>query len=107
MEIKTIFAATVLLVTAYTQSAHATLVNGSTLDFFAAPSGTSLPAVGTGSWWAFPDVNLYQGTESFDGLIVGTTQLASGSHFGAPDGTESPAIDKAWQAFGNLACWNQ
>ena len=85
----------------YFQNAQAILVNGSTLDFTAAITSTSQPAAGAGSWWAFPDSSLYLGIESFNGLIVGTAQSASGSHTGAPDGTESPAIDKAWQAFGN------
>jgi len=31
-----------------------------------------------------------------EGIILGTTQLASGSHAGAPDGTESPSIDTPW-----------
>ena len=88
------------------QNAHAALVNGSTLSFTAALGGhnstdTTQPATGTGSWWAFPDLSLYLAIESFNGLIVGTSQSASGSHSGAPDGTESPAIDKAWQAFGS------
>ncbi len=104
MRIRTTIATAAFLVAAYSQNAQATLVNGSTLNFSAAfgghnNSGTSQPAVGTGSWWAFPDTNIYLGIESFNGLIVGTTQLASGSHVGAPDGTESPAIDKPWQAF--------
>ena len=95
---------TTFVLTVVLQNAHATLVDGSTLSFSAAFGGhnnsdTSQPAVGTGSWWAFPDVSIYLGIESFNGLIVGTSQLASGSHVGAPDGTESPAIDKAWQAF--------
>jgi len=86
------------------QNAHAALVNGSTLSFSAAlgghnNTGTVKPATGTGSWWAFPDVNIYLGIESFNGLMVGASQFASGSHAGAPDGTEQPAIDRAWQAF--------
>jgi len=81
--------------------ANATLVDGSVLSFSAASTSTTQPAVGAGSWWAFPDSNLYLGIESFDGLIVGTAQSASGSHNGAPDGSESPGIDKPWQAFGN------
>jgi len=34
---------------------------------------------------------------SFDGIILGTTQSATGSHAGAPDGSESPGIDNAWE----------
>ena len=33
---------------------------------------------------------------SFDGIILGTTQPASGSHAGAIDGTEVPGIDSPW-----------
>ena len=36
-----------------------------------------------------------------NGLILGTAQAASGSHSGAPDGTESAGIDAAWGFFGN------
>ena len=71
------------------------------LNFTSALTDTTQPLVGAGSWRAFPDSNLYLGIESFNGLIVGASQSASGSHGGAPDGSESPAIDKAWQAFGN------
>ncbi len=37
----------------------------------------------------------------YNGLIVGTTQDASGSHTGLPDGTESPDIDNPWGFYGN------
>lgn len=36
-----------------------------------------------------------------DGLLLGTTQAASGSHGGAVDGTESPGVDNAWEFFTN------
>ncbi len=36
-----------------------------------------------------------------NGLELGTVQAASGSHSGAPDGTESEGIDAAWSFFGN------
>jgi hypothetical protein len=38
---------------------------------------------------------------SFNGIHIGTTQLASGSHSGGINGTESPNIDEPWQFFGN------
>ena len=38
---------------------------------------------------------------SFNGIHIGTTQLASGSHSGPVDGTESPNIDQPWEFFGN------
>ena len=34
--------------------------------------------------------------ESFDGIVLGTTQPASNSHSGAPDGSEIPGIDNPW-----------
>lgn len=37
----------------------------------------------------------------FDGLVLGTTQTATGSHTGIPNGSESPGIDNAWRFFGN------
>jgi len=36
---------------------------------------------------------------SHDGIILGTAQPATGSHPGAPDGTESPGIDEPWDFF--------
>jgi len=38
---------------------------------------------------------------SFNGIHIGTTQLAGGSHSQAPNGTESPNIDNPWVFFGN------
>lgn len=36
-----------------------------------------------------------------NGLVIGTIQDASGSHSGAPDGTENANIDAPWLYFGN------
>ena len=66
-------------------------------------SGTTRPAPGTGSWFAFdtgPDF-FYTGITAFNGINLGTSQSASGSHSGAPDGTENPDIDVPWIFFGN------
>ena len=38
---------------------------------------------------------------SHNGIHIGTTQLAGGSHSGLIDGTESPNIDEPWNFFGN------
>ncbi|MGB7934964.1 MAG: hypothetical protein WCH04_22645, partial [Gammaproteobacteria bacterium] len=38
---------------------------------------------------------------SLDGIILGTTQPATGSHGGPPDGSETPGIDNPWDFFGN------
>jgi len=35
------------------------------------------------------------------GIVIGANQPASGSHFGAPNGKESPGIDEPWNFFGN------
>ena len=37
----------------------------------------------------------------FNGIVIGTAQAATGSHSGAPDGTESPNIDNPWLFFSN------
>ncbi len=37
----------------------------------------------------------------FEGVVIGSTQTASGSHSGTIDGSESPTIDNAWEFFGN------
>ncbi|HED34793.1 MAG TPA: hypothetical protein ENJ08_11410 [Gammaproteobacteria bacterium] len=36
-----------------------------------------------------------------DGLIIGQSQFASGSHTGPPNGSESPGLDQAWAFVGN------
>jgi len=36
-----------------------------------------------------------------DGLFIGKSQAASGTHEGIPNGTESPGIDNPWNFFGN------
>jgi hypothetical protein len=97
-------------------SAYAALANGSNLDFTAATSGTSQPAAGTGSWFSMvvsANTTAYTGISSFNGINLGTTQLASGSHSGLPGCTpnsacngssplnEQPNIDNAWGFFGN------
>ncbi len=35
------------------------------------------------------------------GIALGIIQPASGTHSGAPDGTESPSVDQPWSYFGN------
>jgi len=36
-----------------------------------------------------------------EGILIGQSQDASGSHMGAPDGSENPGIDNPWSFFGN------
>ena len=87
------------------QNASAVLVDGSVLDFtpVAGSPSSSQPPVGSGSWFAIePAVfSNYVSLESFQGIRIGSTQPASGSHAGAPDGSENPAIDKPHDWFGN------
>ena len=94
-------------------SASAVLVDGSTLDFSAATSGPSQPADGTGSWFSMKvsaNTTLYTGISSFNGIVLGTTQGASGSHSNSPGCTpnsvcnnpgENPNIDNPWLFFSN------
>ncbi|VAW68716.1 hypothetical protein MNBD_GAMMA09-1861 [hydrothermal vent metagenome] len=43
-----------------------------------------------------------------DGLLVGQSQFATGSHSGVVNGSESPGIDKAWELFTNTGMhWTQ
>ncbi|MCK4951270.1 MAG: hypothetical protein KAS48_05580, partial [Gammaproteobacteria bacterium] len=53
-----------------------------------------------GSWFDMAG-NGRAALDGNDGLILGQTQFASGSHTGLPNGTESPGIDAAWNFFGN------
>ncbi len=69
--------------------ANAVLVNGSILNIAAGSMfELTYPVV------TVPIVNN-------NGIILGATQPASGSHSGPPDGTETPGIDKPWPHFGN------
>ena len=36
-----------------------------------------------------------------EGIIIGATQPAFGSHWGCPDGSETPSIDRPWCFFAN------
>ena len=83
-------------------NANAALINGSVLSFTAYGGGSSIPADGNGSWFSVePTFNGVIGISSFDGLILGSTQTATGSHSGVPDGSEFPTIDNPHDWFGN------
>lgn len=78
--------------------ANAALVNGSTLSIdagscFNMGGGSVCPPAAPG----FSGQNVLGN----NGIILGTSQAASGSHSGVPNGTESPGIDQAWGFFGN------
>jgi len=90
---KTIITLALLTVTG---SVNAVLVNGSTLNigegsFFAMGGGTAVNAPGF-------DGQFITGNQ---GLVLGSVQTPSGSHSGAPDGSESSTIDNPWVLFGN------
>lgn len=70
-------------------SANAALVNGSVLNIGA---GSSFEIIG------YPIVQTITG---FNGIVLGTTQSATGDHLGPIDGTESPNIDQPWVYAGN------
>lgn len=81
-----------LTLSAASISANAVLVNGSTLS------------IATGSMFEMeiaPNFFTMTSIAGNDGLILGTTQFASGSHSGPPNGTENPGIDQPWLFFGN------
>ena len=94
---------TVLLLSVFLNgTVEAALVDGVTLQFDASTtSGLDQPT--SGSWWGSEisnSVTLYTPLVAHDGIVLGTTQLATGSHFGAPDGTENLTITEAWQISG-------
>jgi len=79
-----------------TSSANAVLVNGSILNigegsFFTLGGGTVVAAPGFDG----------QFITGHQGLVLGSVQTPSGSHSGAPDGSENPTIDNPWLWFGN------
>ena len=89
-------------------SAQAALAGDALLGIDAGVTGGYYGFVTAGSYFAM-DTNgdgIFKASErtaisEFDGLAVGTIQNATGSHSGAPDGSESPGIDAPWNFFGN------
>jgi hypothetical protein len=82
--------------------ANATLINGSVLSFNSYGGGSSIPPDSNGSWFSVEPATFgVIGIASFDGLILGSIQTATGSHSGVPDGSESPTIDNPHDWFGN------
>lgn len=81
--------AALLLASGYS---HAALVDGSTLWF------------GNGSYFSMevsPGFHFQTQITSLNGIILGTSQYATGSHTGIPDGSEYPNIDNPWVFFSN------
>ncbi|VAW61898.1 hypothetical protein MNBD_GAMMA11-765 [hydrothermal vent metagenome] len=99
---KNIFLSTALLsvISIVPQAANAALIDGSVLDFdgvFLSGNVTALPAVGSGSWFSMqldpePALPVITSISSFNGLVIGTTQVASVS---------TPNIDNPWGFSGN------
>ena len=92
--VKKIAVAVALSATA--MSAQAVMLNGNTLS------------IGTGSFFTMggsltPMAPGFDGQfiSGFNGLVLGSTQTATGSHTGAVNGSESPNIDNAWAFFGS------
>ena len=102
-------------------SANAALTSSATLDFTLGSATTVSCNYGTtppcnkasyavtdvvGSWFAMDtNGNGVEASEktpigSFNGIHLGTTQAAGGSHSGGINGTESPNIDAPWTFFG-------
>lgn len=75
-------------------SANAALLDSSTLSIDA---GSAIYMELAPDFWYRIDIN------GFNGIALGTTQRATGSHAGVPDGTESPNIDNPWNFFENTA----
>jgi len=89
-------------ITSVTLNANAALIDGSVLSFNSYDGGSSIPPDGNGSWFSVePTTFGVIGISSFDGVILGSTQTATGSHSGVPDGSESPTIDNPHDWFGN------
>jgi len=104
-------------------NANASLTSSATLDFTLGTAQTVGCAYGTtppcnkasynltdvvGSWFGMDNngdgvANPSEkfGIESLNGIHIGSTQTASGSHTGLIDGSESPNIDSPWNFFGN------
>lgn len=94
MKVKYIIGVTYTCLAAASINVNAALVDGSVINFTAYTGGSTIPANGNGSWFGVETSTLgIIGISSLDGLVVGSTQTATGSHAGAPDGTESAAID--------------
>lgn len=81
----------------------AALPNDALLDFDPGVTGGYYGFVTGGSYFGMGSLNPPDrtGLSPNEGVIIGTAQPASGSHGGAPDGSESPGIDLPWGFFNN------
>lgn len=99
---KTRFYVYMLFFTLLAETAEAALVDGVALQFEPAASG-GLTQPTSGSWWGleFSSATVYTPLASFEGIILGSSQLATGSHSGLPNGTENPTITEPWVSSGS------
>ncbi|MDH3947718.1 MAG: VPLPA-CTERM sorting domain-containing protein [Gammaproteobacteria bacterium] len=77
-------------------SSHAALVTGDVLEF----SSNSYFALDTNANGTFEEAEKFSITMN-EGIRIGLTQTALGSHSGVPDGSETPGIDNPWLFSGN------
>jgi len=100
-----ITAALLILLCVGSSASHAALSSVTPLFFDgdASLSTQTEPAPGSGSWFAFDtgESFYYTGITTINGLNIGMTQFASGSHSGVPDGSELANIDNPWLFFSN------
>ena len=118
MKKTTIATALGIIIGGASMGANAALTSSATLSFTLGSTGVVACNYGTtppctkagynitdvvGSWFAMDNSSdgTHQPSEktpigSLNGIVLGTAQAASGSHAGAPDGTESPNIDNPW-----------
>lgn len=114
---KIISTAVILACSTIMPQANAVLLSNATLNFdagvkttttFTYNGNTYSNTTVTGSYFAMDNngdgnttVNEQVVISNNNGLRLGTIQLSSGSHSGAPDGSESPDIDEPWAFFTN------
>ncbi len=106
--------AVIMACSAISTQAQANLAANAILKFdngvkasFTVPGTTIVVTTTTGSYFSMDQDG--KGVTDADktaillnvGLALGTEQPASGTHAGAPDGTESYSVDKPWSYFGN------
>lgn len=98
-----------LLLVFVATNVHAVLLSNAVLMFDSPVyGGTYGTDVVGGTFFSFDidndgDIAYWErfGMEPNEGIVLGTSQAASGSHSGVPDGTESYSIDKPWSFFAN------
>jgi len=84
------------------------LIACSCFIFYSITTQAMTLSIDTGSYWCPDEIapgfgcgDISTAFTGFNGIVIGETQLASGSHSGYPDGSEMPNIDQPWLFFGN------